>query len=221
MTWEGMFSDLGVVMVRRLFAGLALGLVMVPFIAIPTALAPGAGAAPPASIQQCMNDGWQTLTSETGQPFPNQGLCIAFVIHHPVSLDDLAGSITNGSFSAVAGCGFLEGTFLATYPGSGAVGTVTLQMDGCFPSPIFPPAPLPFSGTFGVTTNVGTLNGTVAGQLTNVALPTGIWPASATFVLTVTSGTDLFTGTTGTLNVSLQWPELGTLSPFVGTIAPA
>jgi hypothetical protein len=186
-------------------------------VSIPTAV-----EAAPTGSNQCKQGGWQNLTDGQGQPFRNQGQCISYAIHNPVSLADLAGSLT-GTLSAVFGgngCSFLEGTFSATYPGSSAVGTVTLHMDGCIPL-ILPPTPLPFAGTFALTTNAGTLSGTVAGQITNVLLPpSNVEPASATLTLAATSGTGDFTGTTGTLNVSLQWPEPGSLS-FTGTIAPA
>jgi hypothetical protein len=210
-------------MVRRVLAILALA--VGPFIVIPTALAPVASAAPPGPIQKCMNGGWQTLTDASGQPFKNQGRCIAYAIHHPVSLSDLAGSLTGtASLVAVGGpdqCSFLDMIFDATYSGSSAVGTVTLHMHGCV-SLVFPPAPIPFGpGTFAFTTNVGTLNGTAAGPITTVFTPSGsLFPASATLTLMATSGTGAFTGMTGTLNVSLQWPEPGSLS-FIGTVTSA
>jgi hypothetical protein len=101
------------------------------------------------------------------------------------------------------------------------VGTVTLQMVGCVPL-VLPPTPALFSpGTFDLTTNVGSLSGTASGQITTVVVsPGNIEPSTAALTLTATAGTGDFTATTGTLNVSLHWPELGSLS-FIGTIAPA
>jgi hypothetical protein len=196
-------------------------------ISIPTA-AGAVGAAQTGSAQkhlsvdQCKGGGWQSLTDGQGQPFPNQGQCISYAIHHSVSLADLAGSLT-GTASAVFGvngCTFLDVTFGATYPGSSAVGTVILHIDGCIPL-VVPPTPDPFAGTFTLTTNAGTLSGTAAGQIINVLLPpSDIEPATATLTLAATSGTGDFTGTTGTLNVSLQWPVPGSLS-FIGTVTPA
>jgi hypothetical protein len=155
------------------------------------------------------------------ETFTTFGIWTGSFSYPVVSLTDLAGSPT-GTLSAVSGsngCSFLDATFSATYPGSSAVGTVTLQMDGCIPL-VLPPTPAPFAGTFTLTTNVGTLSGTVAGQITNVLLPpSNVGPASATLTLAATSGTGDFTGTTGTLNVSLQWPVPGSLS-FTGTITP-
>jgi hypothetical protein len=216
----------GVVMVRRLLASVFLA--AFPVVVIPiavTSMGVRAGAAPPTAVQQCKDGGWQTLTDASGQPFKNQGQCISYFIHNPVGLSDLAGSLT-GTASLIGGppgggCSFLEMTFDATYPGSSAVGTVTLQMGGCV-SVAFPPAPIPFGpGGFAFTTNVGTLNGTAAGPITTAFAPNGaLFPASATLTLTTTSGTGQFTGMTGTLNVNLQWPEPGSLS-FIGTVTPA
>ena len=207
-------------MVRRSVVVLALA--VVPFIAIPTALVPEAGAAPAADIQACLHGGWQTFTEASGQPFTNEGQCVAYAIHHPVSLADLAGSLTGTTslFGAPGVCSFLGQSFAATYPAGSAVGTVTLQMDGCVTLAI-PPAPIPFVGTLAMATGVGTLDGTATGPISTAFDPAGnLFPASATLVLSVTSGTGLFTGTTGTLHLSLQWPQLGSNS-FDGTIAPA
>ena len=97
---------------------------------------------------------------------------------------------------------------------------MTLHIDGCVPL-VLPPTPDPFAGSFTLTTNAGTLSGTAAGQIINVLLPpSNVEPATAALTLAATSGTGDFTGTTGTLNVSLQWPEPGSLS-FIGTVTPA
>ena len=174
--------------------------------AIPTALASQAAAAPPGPIQGCMNGGWQTISEPSGHKFPNQGLCIAYAIHHPVSLADLAGSFA-GTWSPVNGCGFVGLTFGATYPASSAVGTVTLQIGGCPDLSNFVP-PASFNGTFVFTTNVGLLSGTATGQIDYqlVMLPPPfprfeIVLTGATMTLTATSGTGLFTGISGSLNV--------------------
>jgi hypothetical protein len=211
-------------MVRRLFAVLALA--VVPFMGISTALGPGAGAASPGPIKGCMNGGWLTFTEASGEPFANQGQCIAYAIHHLVSLADLASSSFNATSYAAFGCSFVGATFGATYPASSAVGPVTLQTEGCIP---FGGGNFPFtflySGTFTITTSVGTLSGTAAGQITNVILPpppyeVNLEPVTASLALTAKSGTGLFTGTTGTLNLGLTWTEPGT-PPIVGSITPA
>jgi hypothetical protein len=36
----------------------------------------------PASKDDCKNGGWQSFEDENGQPFPNQGQCVAWVNHH-------------------------------------------------------------------------------------------------------------------------------------------
>lgn len=211
-------------MVRRLFAVFALA--VVPFMGISTALAPDAGAAPPGASQACIDGGWLTFTEASGLPFANQGQCIAYAIHHPVSLADLASSSFNGTVTSAFGCSFVGATFGATYPGSRAVGTVTLQTEGCIP---FGGANFPFtftySGTFTITTSVGTVSGNVAGQITNVVLPpppyqVNLEPVTASMTLTSTSGTGLFIGTKGALSLSFTWTQPGT-TPILGTITLA
>ncbi len=133
-------------MIRRLLAGVFAAF---PVVAIPiavTSISTQAGAAPPTAVQQCKDGRWRTLTDASGQPFRNQGQCISYLIHHPVSLSDLAGSLTGTASLVGVGpdeCSFLDMIFDATYPGGSAVGTVTLQMHGCV-SLVFPPAPIPF-----------------------------------------------------------------------------
>lgn len=203
-------------MVRRLLA--VLSLAVIPFIIIPTALAPGAGAAPPGPVQVCLNGGWHTLNDASGQGFKNQGQCIAYELQHPVSLADLAGPFAGGTFSGSGGCSFVGETFNALYSGSFAVGTVTLQMNGCFT--LISVTQFDYSGTFTFTTNVGTLSGTVAGQVFNQVIsefPPVIEQSSASMELAATSGTGLFTGTTGTLNVSLEF----SVTTFTGLVTVA
>jgi hypothetical protein len=180
-------------------------------ISIPTA-AGAVGAAQAGSAQkhlsadQCKNGGWQSLTDGQGQPFRNQGQCISYAIHNPVSLADLAGSFSGTtSFTfGTGGCPFVEMVFDATYPGSSAVGAVTLHLDGCIP---FGP-PFTYTGTFTITTSVGTLAGSAAGTANNLVGPP---PFVFDLTLTVLSGTGAFAGTTGTINVSIQ--SLGGVNP--------
>src|SRR5580700_6254092 len=146
-------------MVRRLLAGVLLA--AFPVVVIPiavTSIGARAGASPPAPVQQCMNGGWRTFTTASGQPFENQGQCVAYAIRHPVSLADLASSSVSGTLSANIGalrCSFVEATFSAQYPGSSAVGGVTLQTEGCIPlgGGNFP-FTFTYSGTFTITTAV-------------------------------------------------------------------
>ena len=191
-------------MVRRLLASVFLA--AFPVVVVPIAVTSSdarAGAAPPTAVQQCKDGGWQTLTDESGQPFRNQGQCISYFIHNPISLADLAGSFS-GTTSYVAGfgCSIVEQFFDATYPGSSAVGSVTLHLDGCvafgFPST--------YTGAFTIATSVGTLAGNAAGPIYNVPayLPSDVPDFELT--LSVLSGTGAFAGTTGTIHVSIQWP---------------
>jgi hypothetical protein len=118
------------------------------------------------------------------------------------------------------GCINEDATISATSPGSSAIGAVTIQMPGCllFDVPNFPLA-IGFSGTFTITTNVGTLSGTVAGGFRNVFVtPFNPQPVTAGFTLTATSGTGLFAGTTGPLNLDLGWSPPGS-EPFFGTMS--
>jgi hypothetical protein len=155
------------------------------------------------------------------ETFTTFGVWLGTISYSTVDLADLSGSFSGAlSVAAGNGCSLLDGTFDATYPGSSAVGSVTLQVNGCIPLAL-PPTPAPFSGTFTLNTTVGTLTGSAAGQINNVNVPpNGVYPSTATLTLTATSGTGEFAGTTGTLNANLQWPEPGSLS-FTGTIAPA
>src|SRR6202011_4384365 len=92
-----------------------------------------AGAAHPTAVQQCKHGGWQTLTDASGQPFGNQGQCITYFIHNPISLADLTGSFSGTTSWTIGtgGCSFVQQVFDTTYPGTSAVGSVTLHLDGC------------------------------------------------------------------------------------------
>jgi hypothetical protein len=200
-------------MVRRLLASVFLA--AFPVVAIPvavTSMGAPAGAAPPTVVQQCKNGGWQTLTDASGQRFRNQGQCISYFIHSPVSLADLAGSFSGTeSFTfGTGGCAFVEQDFDATYPGSSAVGSVTLHLDGCVILGSFPT--VTFAGTFAITTSVGTLAGAAAGPINNLLGP---GPVDYELTLTVLSGTGTFAGTTGTIHISMQWPQPPPFGPPV------
>ena len=101
-----------------------------------------------------------------------------------VTLADLQSTspITTGGGTGPTGC-FIPDRYSATYPGSTSVGTVTLTADAC-------------SSFFTITTSVGTLSGTVQVASEHLILPNG-W--SVILNLGITSGTGLFTGTTGVL----------------------
>jgi hypothetical protein len=193
-------------MVRRLLASVFLA--AFPVLVIPiavTSMGARAGAAPPAAVQQCKHGGWQTLTDASGQPFRNQGRCISYLIHNPVSLADLDGSFTGTqSFTSGNGCPFVNQVFDATYPGSSAVGSVALHLDGCV-NPIPPPGFYQYIASFAITTSVGTLAGSATGPITSV----GNFPGTAydfELTLSVLSRTGAFAATTGTIHVFIEWP---------------
>ena len=180
------------------------------------------GASGQITITAKGTSAWTAGSTET---FTTLGIWTGTISYPVVSLSDLAGSLT-GTPSAQTSCSFAGVAFNATYSGSSAVGAVTLQMNGCIPNtgPNFP-FTFEYSGTFTATTGVGTLSGSIAGQITNVLLSPppeiNLEPTSATLTLMATSGTGDFTGMTGTLNVSLQWPEPGSSSTIVGTVTPS
>jgi hypothetical protein len=84
-------------------------------------------------------------------------------------------------------------TFDAVYPGSAAVGSVTLHMAGCVSG-----APFTYAGSFTITTGVGTLSGSATGPVT-VQIIGGMLEQSYQINLSVTTATGSFTGTTGSL----------------------
>jgi hypothetical protein len=181
-----------------------------------TSMGAQAGAAPPTAVQQCKDGGWQTLTDASGQPFNNQGQCISFAIHHPVSLADLAGSFSGTtSFTFGTGGCAIEQVFDATYPGSSAVGSVTLHLDGCV---ILIGNPFTYAGTFTIATSVGTLAGNAAGPINNLPAIPGI-PVDFELTLTVLSGTGAFAATTGMMHVTISWPPpFGNPSGVTGSV---
>jgi hypothetical protein len=203
-------------MVRRLFASGLLA--VLPILAIPIAMTPAeaVGATPPGSIQNCMEGGWRTLTDASGHPFLSQGQCISYRIHHPVSLADLAGSFsgtTSFTFGPANGCSLVSQFFDATYPGGSAVGSVTLHLGGCA---LFGLNESSYAGTFTIATSVGTLAGSAAGPVSTLHQPF----FDSELTLTVLSGTSAFTGTTGTIHVSIQWQFTDPFSsPATGSVS--
>jgi hypothetical protein len=186
-------------MVRTLFVRVAAVAALVALVSVTPA---AAQTRTPTSKDQCKHGGWQNLADETGRPFPNQGRCVSWAIHHPaplVGLADLAGSFSfTGDTSFVGqfpGCGGdIHQVFDVAYSGSPAVGTVALHIEGCLS-----PALTSLMGTFTISTNVGTLNGTASGPITFTAV------TDFELSLTVTSGTGAFQGTTGVLHATLIW----------------
>ncbi len=152
----------------------------------------------PLSVGLCQHGGWQSLTNVQGQPFGNQGQCITYLMHNPVSVADLAGSFTGTTPVPFPqhGCGPTEAlpqSFDAIYPGRSAVGAVDLGISNCTPAN-------PSGYAFSIATIFGTLNGVVTGPFMSPDFE---------LTLTVVSGTGAFAAMTGTINVSIQ--ETGVL----------
>jgi hypothetical protein len=147
-------------------------------------------------------DGSYVLVSEASDGSASTfSLGVGITVNHSPSLADLAGSFsgTTSLTSGTGGCAFVEQVFDAGYLGSSAVGSVTLHLDGCVVS--VSPLPFAYIGTFAITTSAGTLAGNEVGPINNVP----VTPYDFELTLTVVSGTGAFAGTTGTINVSIQW----------------
>jgi hypothetical protein len=190
----------------------------VPVAAMPLAEAQTAAARVPSNPNDCKRDGWRNLVDDQGQPFRNQGKCVSWAIHHPhqIDLTDLTGSFNGtGSFTLVPGCNFVHQVFDAIYPGSSAVGDVTMHNDVCIDQPVGG-GNFRATGTFTITTAVGTLTGTVSGIETVFQDPVPIQLA-----LTPTAGTGAFTTTAGTLMVNGLWfPGVeGAATLFTGAVS--
>jgi hypothetical protein len=176
----------------------------------------------PVSKDQCKNGGWQSFG------FKSQGQCVSFVRtggKHapppaPLTLADLDTSIAGTVSFPIISVTNLDGN------AAGVAGTETLETNlsignafsgGSCPDVLC----VPLSGTFTTTTSVGTLNGTATGVIDVEFIivgstPQGV-PVAGGLTLTVTSATGQFTGTTGTLNVALTFPTLGS-NDFTGTV---
>ena len=139
-------------------------------------------------------------------------------VNDVVSSSSFSGAVS--SQSGVNGCSYDFLTFTSSYPGSAAVGTVNLNVAGCFDSDANS-----FTGSFTITTGVGTLSGSASGPVaitytTTGGIPPVVTPVSDIFELTlsVTAGTGSFAGATGTLQALLDTPYNNFGSSFEGTI---
>ena len=97
----------------------------------------------------------------------------------------------------------MYGTIDAVYPGSAAVGNVTLHIAGCDTDPY------DFAGSFTITTGVGTLSGSATGLITYIG---DTLDANYQITLSVTTATGSFTGTTGNLLFSAPYQTTDSLS---------
>ena len=118
--------------------------------------------------------------------------------------------LANSSFTFTpsvggSGCGIVHLTFDAVYPGSAAVGNVTLHIAGCVSDPYT------YAGSFTITTGVGTLSGSATGSITYIG---DTLESSYQITLSVTTATGSFSGTTGILLFSApyQTPQVASLT---------
>ena len=167
-----------------------LCLTLVTLMVVPLAVAPAGGAA------------------------PSDPLSVADV----VSSSSFSGAVS--SQSGANGCSYDLLTFTGSYPGNAAVGTVNLNVVGCFDSDVNS-----FTGSFTITTGVGTLSGSTSGPVAVIYTTTGgippvETPVSDNFELTlnVTAGTGSFAGANGTLQALLDTPYDNFTSSFEGTV---
>ena len=116
--------------------------------------------------------------------------------------------LANSSFTSTAsgsrtGCGIVYLTFDAVYPGSAAVGNVTLHIVGCVTDPYT------YAGSFTITTGVGTLSGSATGSITYIG---DTLEMNYQINLSVATTTGSFTGTTGTLLFSAPYQSTDSLT---------
>jgi hypothetical protein len=164
-----------------------------------------------------MDGGWQTLTDASGHPFPNQGQCIAFAIHNPVSLADLANPSFSGTtffipFGEMPPCSFVFQEFDAAYAGSATVGTVKLHIAGCVSGNVSN-----YSGSFSVTTAVGTVTGSAAGPIVQSMAGSDLI-LDFQVSLTVGTASGAFSGMTGTLHFFTMWDVTNGPPTFSGSV---
>ncbi len=137
----------------------------------------------------------------------------------PVSVADLVTSSFSGTGSqtTTSGCSGDFLTFAGSYPGNAAVGTVALNVAGCFDSDASS-----FSGSFTITTGVGALSGSASGPESTTYESTGgpgITPVSDIFELTlsISAGTGSFAGTGGALQTVFT-TAYNNFASFQGTL---
>jgi hypothetical protein len=138
----------------------------------------------------------------------------------PLSLADLVSSSsfsgTVSPQSGASGCSYDYLTFTGSYPGNAAVGTVNLNVAGCFNSDANT-----FAGTFTIATSVGTLSGNASGPVGMSFSINGkqITPTSDNFELTLSllAGTGSFAGASGALQAVLDTPY-NNFTSFEGTV---
>jgi hypothetical protein len=161
--------------------------------------------------------GTSASTVGSTETFTTAGLWIGTISYPVVSIADLASSSPftgSATFDYLAnGCSFGYQTFDATYPGSTSVGAVALDIAGCAD----PFTTMSFSGSFTISTNIGTLTGTASGPVTLTSGTGGSLAVLFELTLNVVSGTGSFAGTTGALQFVTTYPSSAPPT-FSGTV---
>ena len=157
-------------------------------------------------------DGNYTLNSAASYADGVRGTSppITLIVDNPATLAGLATTNQTGSGTATLGGDGCDLAYLVADVNYGAgtqtIGGVDLQIEGCYNTDL--------TGSFTIiTTNAGTLSGTASGPVTTFTPPCPNpkfcdpeLEAQFTLTLTVTTGTGLFAGTTGALQVVLTSP---------------
>ncbi len=191
-------------------------LLALPVLAAPAGAQASATAGVPTSIDDCRHSGWRTSTDPVGGSWSVRAACIKWVRAHPggaLGLADLAGTFTGTEAVVGSGCDFVHRTFDASYATRGRVGTASLAIDGCTDS-----TASTYTGTFTITTPVGSVSGTAAGAVSMLSRP-----PLFNLYLTPTSGTGAFTTTSGILGGFVRWigyPDGGAINGTVVYFPP-
>ena len=137
------------------------------------------------------------MSDPTGAAFGSRAACIRWATVHPggaLTLADVGGAFS-GTESFTFECTFVRQIFSAAYPTRGRVGVGSMTIDGCVDGAI-----ANYSGTFSISTPLGTVSGTAVGPLN-----TATSPVVFHLVLTATASTGAFAGLSGTLLADISW----------------
>jgi Bacterial Ig domain/Pentapeptide repeats (8 copies) len=121
---------------------------------------------------------------------------VTITVANPGIADLANPSFTSTLSGSRSSCGIVYLTFDAVYPGSAAVGNVTLHIAGCVSDPYT------YAGSFTITTGVGTVSGSAMGSITYIG---DTLEMNYQIGLAVTTATGSFSGATGNLGFSAPY----------------